>query len=558
MITNKNEVNSEHALINELYKQSDAGASIIQLRTKEPIRAIVTLRKSILAADGNGVREWDEVNGERSFSLENFNNHLLLGDASYDFDKAITQPLLDLKDPKSRVNLEPNKIHYYVFLNPQKFMTGNPHYEELLIQYAAILPSHNICLIFVTEDAPIDGLPPGTIQVIDMNTPSSEELAVVLKRITDKAADGFDEGSHLEPEDIHSLAVLGLGLTLYEFETYAAISIIEAHTRGYPAITMDVMQDGISQGKTSVVKRSDILELTHTADMRDVGGMQRLKDWIGERSNCYSQEAQDFGIKPPKGMVLVGVPGTGKSLSAKAVASKLGVPSVKLDVGRVFSKYIGDSESRIRSALKMVEDMAPCVLFVDELDKGLGGIGGGGDSGTSSRVLGTLLTWLQEHTAPVFCIVTANSVAGLPPELLRRGRFDKIFSVGMPNPIERTEVLNIHLRKSGHDIKFSNADIQRFTAASNEYVPAEIESAVQDALILAFNRKEDLSMDHLVEAFENMVPMSKSNRAQIDAIIQWAETNATPVSYDTTERAVQLMAGAENGRRLRTSRGKAN
>lgn len=558
MILNNNQVNSENALIDELYKLSDAGASLIQIRTQEPLRTMAVLRKSILASDGNTLREWDEVNGARTFTVETCNNIAQEGDASISFDSAINAPLQDLRNKNSPVRLHPDKLHYYMFLDPHKFMGGNPHYEEMLIQYSGILPSANACLIFITEMDAIDGLPPGTIQVVDMNTPSAEELRDALVRILDSAEEDFDGGSELTDEDILSLAYLGLGLTLYEFETYAAISIIDAHGKGHEAITLAAMSAGIAQGKTSVVKRSDILELTQNVDMKDVGGMQRLKDWAKARKTCFSQEAGDFGITAPKGAALVGVPGTGKSLIAKAIAAEFGIPLIKFDVSRVFSKYIGDSESRIRSALKMVEDMSPCVLFIDEIDKGLGGAGsGGGDNGTSSRVLGTFLTWLQENKSPVFSIVTANSVGGLPPELLRRGRFDKVFSVGMPTPTERIDVLNIHLRKRNHTLKFTQEELRDFTAASEGYVPAEIEAVVGDALIAAFNAKQKLTMAHVIDALKDMVPMSTSNKTKIDAIVEWARTNATPVSYeDEATRVVNMVASTvDTGqRRIRTSR----
>jgi SpoVK/Ycf46/Vps4 family AAA+-type ATPase len=286
------------------------------------------------------------------------------------------------------------------------------------------------------------------------------------------------------------------------------------------------------------VRQSEILDLSHPEDISNVGGMGRLKEWLLARKDCFSEEAQAFGVESPKGAVLVGVPGTGKSLVAKVISSIFGVPLVKLDFGRVFSKFVGDSESRVRAALKMVESMAPVVLFVDEVDKGLGGSGGSADSGVSSRVLGSFLTWLQECKAPVFTVVTANRVDGLPPELLRRGRFDGVFSVGLPNSEERLEVLAIHLRKRERDIsKFKKIDLDMFVGASENYVPAEIESAVKDGLIAAFNdpSAKDLEMRHIVAALKDMVPMSKSHKAAIDAMVAWAANNATPVSHPVGE-----------------------
>jgi SpoVK/Ycf46/Vps4 family AAA+-type ATPase len=193
----------------------------------------------------------------------------------------------------------------------------------------------------------------------------------------------------------------------------------------------------------------------------------------------------------------------------------------------------------------MIEGMAPVALFVDEIDKGLGGAGGGGDSGTSSRVLGSFLTWLQECKAPVFTVVTANRVDGLPPELLRRGRFDQVFSVGMPGAEARREVLEIHLRKRNRNIaQFKEEDLLRFDKASMNYVPAEIESAVKDAIIAAFNggvKSTKLSMNHIVSALEEMVPMSKSHKATVDRIIEWARDHATPVDYEESASAATVL-----------------
>jgi SpoVK/Ycf46/Vps4 family AAA+-type ATPase len=287
--------------------------------------------------------------------------------------------------------------------------------------------------------------------------------------------------------------------------------------------------------------------------------MERLKEWLTLRADCYTEEAANFGIEPPKGLVLVGIPGSGKSLAAKASASCLGVPLLRLDMGRVFGKYMGESESRLRDTLRLVERMAPCVLFVDEVDKGLGGISGGegGDGGTSKRVLGTYLTWLQELTAPVFNIVTANRVNGLPAELLRRGRFDQVFSVVYPNAAERREVLSIHLRKRGHDIdSLDGARVEEFISMSVNYSPAEIESAVKDALILAYSSAQSLTANHLIDAIRDIIPLYKSAESQIASILSWAEQNAVPVSRPPSKsppaRVRQVGRGLAPSRATRT------
>jgi SpoVK/Ycf46/Vps4 family AAA+-type ATPase len=280
--------------------------------------------------------------------------------------------------------------------------------------------------------------------------------------------------------------------------------------------------------------------------------MENLKDWIRKRSRCYSDEAREFGVEPPKGIVFVGVPGSGKSLAAKAIASSLGIPLVRLDFGRVFNSLVGASEQRMRTALKMVESMAPVVLFADEIDKGLGGIGGSSDGGTSNRVLGSFLSWLQDCEYPVFTMVTANNVDGLPPELLRRGRFDAIFASDLPTPRERREVLRIHLKLRGRDIDdFEDDEIQKVVDASNKYVPAEIESAVKDALVNAFDAEEEMSMKHIVEALTVMVPLSKAFEQQIAKMSDWSKNNATPASAQEDQKA-KLVAAAKNRSRIST------
>lgn len=535
MISAQNERDSETALVQSIHRLSDAGGGVIQVRTREPLRAALALRKHMVNSD-TPYKEWDVVNGVRVFTQENYTDHRITGDSA-DFMAALGSPLEQMRTPTSPVNQHAEKVHYFVYVNPQPYMENNPLAAELIQQYAAILPTTNVCILLVTPDMKLPGIPPGIVLVTELSTPSAAELVKSVERSTQEATrrkEDFPGGCKVNKHDVQKIANMGLGLSLFEFETYSAIAVIEAGEAGENAITTERLLDGIAKGKTAVVRQSEILELTHPEDIENVGGMGKLKEWIGQRAGCYSEEARDFGIEPPKGMVLVGVPGSGKSLVAKVTASVLEVPLVRLDIGRVFSKYVGDSESRIREALSMVESMAPVVLFVDEIDKGLGGASGGGDSGTSSRVLGSFLTWLQECKAPVFVVVTANRIDGLPPELLRRGRFDQIWSVGLPDAEARRAVLAIHLRLRGRDIEeFSAAEVKAFLQASEGYVPAEIESAVKDGLVLAFNDEnaQGLEMSHIISALRDMIPMSKSHKENIERILSWARDNATSVEF---------------------------
>lgn len=537
---------SENQLMAEVFKLSDAGGSIIQVRSREVPRTLTTLRKSIIADTSNMYREWDCINGFRTFTLENFNEHKTPGKANEigsDAFGGLMQPLTELRDQNSVVMAEVDKVHYFVYTDLHPFITDNPMMIELLQQYSAILPARNVCIILVTPEVSLSMLPTGTLLTVDAPTPTAEELQVYAKKLIENSESSFDEETDITDEEHHLLAHLGLGMTRYEFEQYASIAIVEAGLRQDLSISAECLIEGVSKGKTEVVKQSDILELFQPEDMSDVGGMNALKDWIEERRDCFSDAAKEFGVQAPKGIAIVGVPGTGKSLIAKAISSALNVPLLRLDFGKVFSKFIGDSESRMRQALKMVDAMGHLVLFADEIDKGLGGIGqGGGDSGTSSRVLGAFLTWLQENTSNVFVVVTANSIVGLPPELFRKGRMDEVFAVCLPGPSERVEVLAVHLRKRGRDIEdYTEEEVAEFTSASFGRVPAEIEAAVKDGLITAFNDKDckDLEMKHVIGALTKSIPMSVSQKAKIDAIVEWARDNAVPVNYPEVEVAPQ-------------------
>lgn len=529
------ELTSEAQLVDSFNKLCDAGGAVIQIRSRETIRTAMTLRKALLSeADLYTHREWDVVNGFRDFTLENYTHSFVKG-GDEEFYEALKYPLDKLREPSSAINTSPEIVHCFVFVDPHPYIDGNPIAASMIQQYAAGLPSLNVCLVFITPDVSLSNIPTGTVLLADMSTPTQAELAESLNRLLDNVnTDDWDGEPEVYEDDIDRIALLGLGMSRYEFETHAALAMVEASAAGESRITAEHLSRGIAAGKTEVVKQSDVLELFPTEDMENVGGMAGLKAWVEARSRNFTDEAKAFGIEPPKGIAIVGVPGAGKSLVAKAVAGGWGVPLIRLDFGNVFSKFVGDSESRMRSALNMVSRMGRLVLFADEIDKGLGGIGGGGDSGVSSRVLGAFLTWMQENKSDVFVILTANRIQGLPPELFRRGRLDEVFSVGLPTARERVEVLAVHLRKRGRDIKdFSKADVALFSEKSEGFLPAEIEAAVKDGLIIAFNDNlEDpsLKMRHIVEAMKSSVPMSVSHKSQIDDILEWASKNAKSVS----------------------------
>ncbi len=286
---------------------------------------------------------------------------------------------------------------------------------------------------------------------------------------------------------------------------------------------------GILSAKRRLLQTSGLLEYVESpASMDAIGGLERLKSWLGAREKGFSEKARDFGIDPPRGMLLLGVQGAGKSLCAKAVATAWKRPLLRMDPGVLYDRFVGESESRLRSALQQAEAMAPIVLWIDEIEKAFASAAAQStDGGLSQRMFGTLLTWMQEHHAPVFLVATANNIEALPAELLRKGRFDEIFFVDLPAPAARARIFEIHLRKRRREP--SAFDLAALVEASEGYSGAEIEQAVVSALHTAFSEQQaELTTARLLAALEGSPPLSVTMAERIDALRQWASGRCVP------------------------------
>jgi ATP-dependent 26S proteasome regulatory subunit len=259
----------------------------------------------------------------------------------------------------------------------------------------------------------------------------------------------------------------------------------------------------------------------------EIGGLRKLKQWLAARHNCLTDDAREFGLPAPRGVLMLGVQGAGKSLSAKAVATAWQRPLLRLDAGNLYDRYIGESERRLRDALHQAERMAPVVVWIDEIEKGFASAAShSSDGGLSKRMFGTLLTWMQEHTAPVFLVATANDIAALPPELLRKGRFDEIFFVDLPDLEARHAILSVHLKKRKRDPK--KFDLDTLAEASSGYSGAEIEQAVVSALHEAYAKKAQLKTEHVLGALKSSPPLSVTMAERIAELRAWAEGRCVP------------------------------
>ena len=272
----------------------------------------------------------------------------------------------------------------------------------------------------------------------------------------------------------------------------------------------------IQQQKEQIIAKSGVLEMVKVnEEIEDIGGLEKLKAWLQDQSYIVKnlQAAKEFGVKAPKGTLIAGMPGCGKSLTAKAAAALFQQPLLRLDIGSLLGKYVGESETNMRKALAMAESISPCVLWVDELEKAFVGMTGNNASEVSSRLLGYFLTWLQEKTAPVFIISTANDITALPPELLRKGRFDEIFYVGFPTKKERKKIIEIHLTKAKQDA--SQFDIEELAKECRDYAGADIENAIFEAVKKAFIQQGKLTQELLLEAIRNTTPLRKTLKDKV-------------------------------------------
>lgn len=292
----------------------------------------------------------------------------------------------------------------------------------------------------------------------------------------------------------------------------------------------------VSSEKEQIIKKSGILDyFPKNESLKDVGGMEVLKDWLFKRQKAYEKKARDFGLQEPKGLLLLGVPGCGKSLTAKSIASFWNMPLLRLDIGKVFQGLVGSSEDNIRKAIATAEAVAPCVLWIDEIEKGLSGVQSSGatDGGVTSRIFSTILTWMQEKTSPVFVVATANNINLLPPELLRKGRFDEIFFVDLPNPKERENIFKIHLTKKG---QFSNSiPLGILGKKTDGFNGAEIEECIKEAMFAAYVQNPEnpkLEAAHIVDAIEKTVPLSTTMKEQINSLRNWAATRVKNASSE--------------------------
>lgn len=358
------------------------------------------------------------------------------------------------------------------------------------------------------------------ITVVEFPLPQQEEIEDQVQAVLDAVADRPGLDIKLDDETLESIVRGAQGLTADEIESALARSLVEDKTLNV---------SNIIEEKKQIVRKTGMLEFYPSlAKLSDVGGHELLKDWLTKRTKSFTDAAREFGVPYPKGVLIIGIQGCGKSLVAKAVSAAWNLPLLKMDVGRIFGSLVGQSEENMRRAIRIAESLAPCILWIDELEKGFAGMSGAGvsDSGTTARVFSTFITWMQEKTKPVFIIATGNNVNQLPPELMRKGRFDEIFFIDLPDLAERKEILKIHLKKRGR--KPSKFKIAELAEEMIGFSGAEIEQVVIGGLNHAFFDGEELSTKYLKDEAEAQVPLSRMMSEEIAYLRDWSKLRARP------------------------------
>jgi ATP-dependent 26S proteasome regulatory subunit len=363
------------------------------------------------------------------------------------------------------------------------------------------------------------------VSVLDVPMPTFHELGQLLREILAALRKNNRVAVQLDRAQGEQLIKAAMGLTLSEAENAFAKAVATDDRLDVGDIQL------ILEEKRQVIRKSGLLEYYPAEEsLSGVGGLDNLKRWLTSRTSAFGEAARHFGLPEPKGLLLLGVQGCGKSLTAKAVAAQWRLPLLRLDIGRIFSGLVGSSEENLRKAIRVAESVAPVVLWIDEIEKGLSGIGSSGmtDSGVTARIFGALLTWLQEKTAPVFVIATANRIESLPPELLRKGRFDEIFFVDLPAVSERKEIFDIHLKRRRREP--AGYDTGELARMAEGFSGAEIEQAVVAGLYHAFAGKVELGQTHLQDAIGETVPLATTMKEDIDRLRAWARTRTRPAS----------------------------
>ena len=464
---------------------------LIWIRTKEEERLHKILNYSCKKLNIKRFASWDCVNGIKGVLNEE--------------GKFSNNPLGALNWIKG----QPSESSTILLVKDFHKFYDDPSISRTIKELSFLLKETNHNLILTSHMLPSTEELDDLITIINLPLPDLNELTILIRKMANNTH------SDLNEKELNQLAIASSGLSETKVKQVTAKALTQ---RG--KISKDDIKD-ILEEKKQFIARSEVLEFFETdSSQNDIGGLKILKIWLKQRYRAFSKEAREYGLPVPKGVLLVGPQGTGKSLTAKSISQTWSMPLLRLDVGRLFSSLVGSSEARTRETISRAEAMSPCILWIDEIDKGFGG-DARSDGGTSQRVLASLLTWMAEKESAVFVIATANAIDKLPAELLRKGRFDEIFFLDLPNSEERLSILDLHLKKRRPNYDFPLSTIIDRTGG---YSGAELEQVVIEGMHYSFSENRELMEKDLIKAVSELVPLSRTAKEQIDFLKEWSST----------------------------------
>lgn len=528
---------SQEKYIQKLDDMFASAVSVVFTPSREPRRTVEAV-KAMGARDNVPVFVWNDVYGWKVFTGQDRTVGVPVDADSPvgNFYQALRRILgfkigENTSNASSRFDYEKGAA-YIVMEGTSPHLGLLPMTTTLLKDYAYFFPETLMSLVLITSESyTIPEELAHDILVVDFDLPTKTDLRHAWESTVANQYESKNlpiPETYIPGDSVDALVNAASGMTILEAET-AYSRAFTLNDRLFPDIPVENLLAQVHRSKEDIVKKSQTLEMVNPIPVDSIGGLELLKDWFITRSVCFSEEARKAKVDAPKGVALIGPPGTGKSVCSKAVASILNLPLVRVDLGRLFGSLVGQTEARTRTMLKELEAMAPCIVWVDEVDKAGLSSGANGDSGVSSRLLGSLLTHMSENESGLFWIFTANRTENLPSEFLRKGRLDEVFSVLPPTWAERRQIFDIHLSKRGINID-DIVDFDQVLTESRGFVSAEIEAACKEAKVLSFYRNVPVTSSLLRSTLKGIIPISEAYKDQFDAMTEWAQNNARPSS----------------------------
>lgn len=484
-------------------------------------KRVITALQQICDSDAVnmvGVQIWDSCRGLRACGGEGEDLPVDGGEGMKDPDAILDHILRVAGNNKAVAQAKESRGPIFVLCDMFRYLipgqAWTPELERKLRTISYALHNSSVCVILISPELHLPVSLEKCVTVIDYPLPNMEYLKsyVLEPAVKSLSKKQGADGKNLFADDVPHESVVKslLGLTVAEAEdAIAKAAIVNGR--------LDIKT--LLELKRQIVRKGQLLDYVYSEDgLEGVGGLDGVKQFLHLRGMGFNEKAREYGIPVPKGLLLIGIQGTGKSLCAKAIANEFQMPLLKLEMGRMFGQWIGQSENQMKRALQQAEAIAPCVLYIDEIDKALSGATGmQTDSGTTKRVIGQLLDWMQEKTAPVFIVAAANSMQGLPAELFRKGRFDELFFVDLPTGAERATIFEIHIKKCRRDpAKF---EVKKLVAATEGFSGAEIKSVIDEAMYIGFNDAgREFSTEDIICAIRHCIPLSKTCKEEIDAL----------------------------------------